>query len=278
METATQLLPAVIYARISRDRAGAGLGVDRQEADCRQLAERLGWKVVAVFVDNDISAFSGKRRPAYEEMLREVRAGRVKGVLAWHPDRLHRRATELEEFVTIAEAHDLQVQTVTAGTVDLSTPSGRMVARMLGAAAQHEVEQTRRRLRAQKAQAAASGRYRGGPRPYGFEADGITVKQDEAKIIREATTAVLAGRTLAAVARELNLSGKFTSTGNRWTYARLRDVLTRPRNAGLLSSGRFDRGTGEIIGPATWPKIVDEDTWRAVHKLLIDPSRRKQHG
>src|SRR5215204_2394956 len=183
MTTATASVPAAIYARISRDRAGAGLGVDRQEADCRQLAERLGWKVVAVFVDNDISAFSGKRRPQYEELLREVRAGRVKGVLAWHPDRLHRRATELEEFVTMAETHGLQVQTVTAGTVDLSTPSGRMIARMLGAAAQHEVEQTRRRLRSQKAQAAKNGKYRGGPRPYGFEADGVTVCEEEAKII-----------------------------------------------------------------------------------------------
>src|SRR5215218_7324681 len=104
MQAATQLLPAVIYARISRDRAGAGLGVDRQEADCRQLAERLGWKVVGVYVDNDISAYSGKRRPQYEEMLREIGAGRVKGVLAWHTDRLHRRATELEEFVTVASS------------------------------------------------------------------------------------------------------------------------------------------------------------------------------
>ena len=49
-------LAAAIYARISRDREGAGLGVERQEADCRALAERLGWDVVAVYVDNDISA------------------------------------------------------------------------------------------------------------------------------------------------------------------------------------------------------------------------------
>src|SRR6478736_4372336 len=85
-------LPAAIYCRISRDREGAGLGVERQEADCRALAERLGWEVAAVFVDNDISAYSGARRPQYDLMLAAVREGEIKGIVAWHPDRLHRRA------------------------------------------------------------------------------------------------------------------------------------------------------------------------------------------
>ena len=86
-------LPAAIYVRISRDRAGAGLGVERQEHDCRELAARLGWPVVEVFTDNDLSAYSGRPRPAYRAMIEAVRAGRVQAVLAWHPDRLHRRAS-----------------------------------------------------------------------------------------------------------------------------------------------------------------------------------------
>ncbi|MDP9445039.1 MAG: recombinase family protein [Actinomycetota bacterium] len=43
--------------------------MDRQEADCRALAERLGWEVAAVFVDNDINAYSGAPRPQYRAML-----------------------------------------------------------------------------------------------------------------------------------------------------------------------------------------------------------------
>lgn len=278
METVLRPLPSAIYARISRDREGAGLGVDRQEADCRALAERLGWQVVAVYVDNDISAYSGARRPQYEAMLAAVRDSQVKGVVAWHPDRLHRRAVELETFVSVAETHGLQVQTVTAGTVDLSSASGRMVARMLGAAAQHEVDHARERMRRAKTQAAVDGRYRGGPRPFGYEGDGTTVREDEAQVVRDATTAVLAGRSLAAVARDLNESGRTTSSGKPWTYARLRDVLVRPRNAALVHHGRADRGDFEVVGVATWPAIVDEESWRAVHALLTDPSRRKQQG
>ncbi|HVX69972.1 MAG TPA: recombinase family protein [Mycobacteriales bacterium] len=275
-------LAAAIYCRISKDREGAGLGVDRQEADCRALAERLGWDVAAVYVDNDISAYSGKRRPQYEAMLDAVRSGRIQGVIAWHTDRLHRRAAELEAFVGLAEHHSLQVQTVTAGTVDLSSASGRMIARMLGAAAQHEIDHARERMQRAKDQALRDGRRRGGPRPFGFEWDAesktLSLHEVEAQVIRDATQAVLAGRTLAAVARELNETGIRTATGNTWTYQRLRDVLIRPTNAGLSATGRADRGQVQIVGKGDWPAIIDPDTWQTLYKLLIDPSRLSQNG
>ena len=54
---------AAIYVRISQDRTGAGLGVERQADDCQQLCEAKSWKVVEVYVDNDVSAFSGNADP-----------------------------------------------------------------------------------------------------------------------------------------------------------------------------------------------------------------------
>ncbi|MBD8870934.1 recombinase family protein [Nocardioides donggukensis] len=274
---------AAIYCRISKDRAGAGLGVERQEKDCRDLAERLGWEVVAVYVDNDLSAYSGKRRPQYEEMLRAVKDGQVNGIVTWHTDRLTRRVADLDRFVRLADDHGLLIQTVKAGEVDLTTPSGRMVARTLGNIAQYEVEHAKDRMRAAKRQAAESGKYRGGPRPYGYNNDGVTVREDEAKVIRDATKAILAGRSLRGVANELNAKGHKTSTGKPWTYMRLRDVLVRPRNAGLVHKGRADRRHEsredcptrfEVIGEADWPAIVDKDKWNACASMLLDPSRR----
>ncbi|MHB1491318.1 MAG: recombinase family protein, partial [Cellulomonas sp.] len=60
---------AVIYARISQDREGAGLGVERQRQDCQALADKLGWTVAETYIDDDASAYSGKPRPAYRRML-----------------------------------------------------------------------------------------------------------------------------------------------------------------------------------------------------------------
>jgi DNA invertase Pin-like site-specific DNA recombinase len=84
------------------------------------LAAALGWDVVEVYEDNDIGAYSGKRRPAYERMLADLAAGRVDAVIAWHPDRLHRRPDELEPFIELIEHTGALVRTCTAGELDLS--------------------------------------------------------------------------------------------------------------------------------------------------------------
>ena len=116
---------AVIYCRISKDRAGAGLGVERQRDDCQALADALGWTVVFVYEDNDISAYSGKPRPQYQAMLQALRDGKADAIIAWHTDRLHRSPIELETFISVCETHHVTVRTVQAW------PAGAHVVRML---------------------------------------------------------------------------------------------------------------------------------------------------
>src|SRR4051812_26648147 len=133
-------LRVATYCRISDDREGQALGVKRQAEDCDALAKARGWTVAGRFVDNDISAYSGKTRPGYAQLLDAVRGGLVDGIVAWHPDRLHRSPRELEDFLTLVEQHGVAVETVQAGHWDLSTPSGRMTARILGSVARGESE------------------------------------------------------------------------------------------------------------------------------------------
>jgi hypothetical protein len=125
----------------------------------------------------------------------------------------------------------------------------------------------RERQQRAKLQAASEGRWRGGRRPYGYEADGVTVRASEARDVLWASDGVVAGRTLRGMAAELHLLGSRTSTGAAWTSLSLRDVLLRARNAGLIEM------RGEILGAAQWPAIVPEATWRAVVAILTDPLR-----
>src|SRR5262245_10100620 len=136
-----------VYARISDDRAGSGLGVARQEQDCRALVERRGWSVAEVYVDNDLSASKGKRRPVYERMLDDLGTGRIAGIVAWHTDRLYWRTADLAGFIAAVERSGVVVATVQAGELDLSTVSGCMVAWILGSVAEHEVEHKAERQR-----------------------------------------------------------------------------------------------------------------------------------
>src|SRR5690606_14718538 len=159
---------AAIYARISRD-DGSALGVSRQAEDCRALIERHGWTAGPEFVDNDVSAYSGRRRPQYDALLEAVAAGEVEAIVAWHPDRLHRSPRPLEVSIDLSESTGCKVATVQAGELHLSAASGRMTARVVGAVARHESEQQAERMRRQKRQAAEMGLPGTGYRPFGYE-------------------------------------------------------------------------------------------------------------
>lgn len=261
--------------------------MDRQEEDCRALAKRHGYEVVTTYRENDVSAStrSRKPRPQFAEMLSGARAGEFDAILAYSNSRLTRRPLEVEDIISLHERYGTRFETVVSGNDDLSTADGRMVARIKGNVDAAEAERTAERVARAKARAALEGRYRGGRRPYGYRKDGMTVREAEAKVIRDATRDVLAGRSLSVIARELNKQGVKTSTGKPWTPMQLRDMLTRPRNAGLIARGQVGRSRGEgraydfeIVGKAQWPAIVDEDTWRALYAMLTEPSRRTQTG
>ncbi len=258
---------AAIYVRISEDKTGAGLGIERQEDDCRALAGRLDWEVVEVYTDNDISAYSGKPRPGYRALLAALRAGDADAVICWHTDRLHRSPVELEEYIEVCQPREIPTQTVKAGPLDLATPSGRLMARQLGAYARFESEHHSDRAKRQRRQAATSGRWSGGLRPYGYSAAGMTLDEAEADHLRWMAAEVLSGTSLRAIARKMNADGAFTSQGRPWTPRGVALVLQRPRNAGL------SQHQGEVIGRGEWPAVMSEDLWRGVCAVLGDPAR-----
>lgn len=271
MATATVTTPraAAIYCRISSDPGETRLGVERQEADCRALAERKGWPVVDVLVDNDLSAASGKPRPQYHRLLEAIDAGEVDAVVTWDLDRLHRRPIELEEFFNACDRAGVRHLASVGGDVDLASGEGVMVARIKGAVAAEEVRKIQARTRRKKLEIAEAGRPSGGGRrPFGFEADMVTVREPEAAAIREAAKRVIAGEPLRAIARDWNEQGPRPVGGNIWRTNAIHKVLCAPRTAGLRQH------QGEVIGAAAWPAILDRSTWETVCAVLKDPSRR----
>lgn len=258
---------AAIYIRQSLDRAGEGAAVDRQEAECRALAEQHGWPVTQVYRDNDVSASLGVR-PAYSALLRDLREGRHEIVVVWHTDRLYRRLRDLVDLVEVAEKRALRIAAVKAGDVDLSTPSGRMVAGMLGSAARFEVEQKGARQRAANRQRAAKGAASWTRRPYGFDRDGsdVIIVKPEAEVIRNIAARILAGASVAAIIRDLDGTG--TSTGAAWSPTTLRRVMTNPRLIGRVTY------RGEDMGELA-PSVLDVETFERVGGILTDPGRRR---
>jgi site-specific DNA recombinase len=250
---------ATIYLRVSQDKSGEGLAVERQELECRALAERNGWAIREVFTDNDISATTGKRRPAFEALLLSA----PDRVIVWHIDRLVRLSSELERVIAMRA----NVHAVTAGHVDLSNPAGKAVAKTIVAWAQYEGEQKSLRQKAKGKQSAAQGKsWWGKYTPFGFNPDG-SHKASEATALRKAYADLLNGRPVSRLVDDLNAAGLVTSHGNAWTHVPMRTMLLKARNAGIRTY------LGEEVGPAKWAGIVDEQTYRAAVRLLTSPER-----
>lgn len=258
---------AAVYCRISQDKTGEGLGVTRQQEDCVELAQRLGWTVTEVYADNDISATSGKPRPAYRRMLEGIKSGEIQALVAWHPDRLYRRLADLEELIPVVEDGAVAIATVRAGDFDLATPTGRMIARILASVATGEVEvKADRWIRSVRQRREAGRMPRSRARMFGWTREGRVV-EDEAEVIRFMVAEVLAGTTLGALARRLDERGVLTTMGNPWSLGSIRGLLLNPRLAG------YSVLNGEIVGTGEWTPILEITEWETVRAVLTSRVR-----
>ena len=172
------------------------LGVNRQIEDCQRLAATKGWPVVATYVDDDISAYRGKVRPQYRQLLEDIRAGTVDSVLVWQHDRLHRSPQEPEEFFEVCGKLGVTDMVTVSGDIDLSSYTGMLQARILGAMSRYESDQKSARNTRKHQQLAQSGHLGGPGRAYGHDTSRAIIPAGAA-VIREATRRVLAGRELS---------------------------------------------------------------------------------
>lgn len=172
--TAPKPRQAIIYCRISDDREGREYGVERQEAHCRKLAARRGWHVAAVLVDNDITGTGRKQRPGYDRLLDMLRDGTANAILAVSDKRLNRSYRNAFALLDLIQERDIAVEFTKGGPINMNTAEGRGIARRKAIDAQEESEEIGERVADAKADNVKRGEFRGGGRPFGFEADGIT--------------------------------------------------------------------------------------------------------
>ena len=272
-----------VYARISDDREGVAAGVGRQEADARALAERLGWTVGMVIVENDVSAFKRRNvrlpdgrtqlrvvRPGFRQLLDLIDSGQVDGLITYDLDRTARDPRDLEDLIDAVETRHprLPVESVT-GSLRLANDSDVMMARVMVGVANKSSRDSSRRIKRKHEELAVAGKYAGGgARRYGYEPDGMTIREDEAAVIRSVAERVLGGETASAIARSLDAEGIRPVKAAKWSNRSLTDILRSPRIAGLRVH------QGEVVGKAAWPAIVDQET----HEALVGTLQARSKG
>lgn len=274
-----------LYLRISKDVKGEAAGVDRQRVDGERVIAQRGWELYRMYVDNDITARGTKRRPEYEQMLRDLDAGLITAVVARSMERVFKTRREQLTFMELGQEKRILVAFSHAPDIDFQTAVGRGVADMQAAWARIEMEQKSERQRDQAAQVAGWGLpHAGGRRAFGYTSGGLHLEPGEASAVRQMYDQWLTGMSMSSIAHWLNEAGWVTPQGNRFTKQTVREILANPRNGGLRGvRDVVNQKTGtraqwhRIIGPAKWPGVVSEATWRAAMDKIRDTSRPGWH-
>ena len=131
---------AGIYIRVSTDdQARAGFSLPEQKEKLLSLCEFKGYNVFKVYEDAGISAKDMEHRPKFQEMLNDVKTGKINYIVAYKLDRVTRSVRDLEELINILEKYNCYL-VCDRDDVNTSTANGKFFVRMLTVLSQLEIE------------------------------------------------------------------------------------------------------------------------------------------
>lgn len=150
---------AAIYARVSTDHQTT----ENQLNELRAVAQRMGWDVVAEFVDHGVSGVKGReQRPQFDAMLKSVTRREVDIIAAWSVDRLGRSLRHLVSFLDELHGKRVDLYLHQQG-IDTTTAGGKALFQMCGVFAEFERTMIQERVLAGLKRARAAGKRLGRP-------------------------------------------------------------------------------------------------------------------
>src|SRR3984957_19268899 len=270
--------PYDIYARVSRvkskDKKKNEPSTGGQVAICRLRLADLDLPEGKVLVDPGRSAWDPTvRRPAWDELMDRLERGVSGGFIVFDLERFTRQPKDGERMIGVAAAGVLVLDSESED--DLRAPNGKKAFRdAVNAAAYYSDRLSTRSARGKKLKAMA-GEPNGSARPFGFEDDRVTQREDEAAVLRELTARFLAGELQDALIADLNARGIPTAQGRPWTRPALKTLLTRQRNCGRIIYTDPASGLTSVVSRPPGASIVSaEDFDRAT---AIYAARRRGH-
>ena len=172
---------AAMYARVST----TGQTAENQLGALREVAQRMGWEVVAEYVDQGVSGARGRdKRPEFDALCTGAVRRDYDVVMAWSVDRLGRSLQDLVAFLGDLNAKGVDLYLHQQG-VDTTTPGGKALFQMMGVFAEFEREMIRDRVKAGLERAKASGKTLGRPRTNAKTAEKVLALRRAGRSVRE---------------------------------------------------------------------------------------------
>lgn len=284
-----------IYTRVSTtDQAREGHSLEEQEKRLRAMCEAKNYKVYKVYTDAGISGKSADNRPAYQQMMKDMKKGKFNLIMAYKMDRLSRSVIDFENFFNDIKKYNCEVQFI-EGNIDTNGASGMMFARILEVFAQFERELIKERTLIGVESAVSKGHFGGKP-PLGYKTklddEGKKLKEwiineDEAKIVREIFELCASGKTYFQISNILKekypkvissiRKDKETNeekiTYRSWTDSSISCILNNKCYMGTYEYRKSLDNKETIEIENVVPKIVSEDLFNDCQEMIFRNGR-----
>jgi len=241
-----------------------------------------GWSCLPQGYDDGGRSGGNLERPALQQLLAEIREGKVDVVVVYKIDRLTRSLADFAKIVEIFDAKGVSFVSVTQ-QFNTTTSMGRLTLNVLLSFAQFEREVTGERIRDKIAASKRKGMWMGGVPPLGYEACDrkLTPIESEAETVRHIFQRYAALGSVRLLQQELEARG---IRSKRWTSAAGRRWGGKPLARGalyLMLQNRIYRG--EIVHkdhtyPGEHEAIIDPTLWDAVQARLAENAVERSTG
>lgn len=257
-----------LYVRVStQEQVKEGYSIGEQTERLQMYAEAHGWHVYKIYTDAGHSGAT-KNRPALQDLITDIKHGKVDKVLVYKLDRLSRSQKDtlaLIEDVMLANHCDFVSM---SENFDTGTPFGMAIIGILAVFAQLEREQIKERLMLGKEARVKEGKWCGVAPPFGYTYDGekLIINEYEAMIVRYIFDAFIHGMPLRKLSDQLDEKG-YAFRNGRSDYSMIKYILANKVYCGYM------RHNDEWINGLHDP-IIDDDTFAAAQKIL-DYNRKR---
>ena len=138
---------AGLYIRVStEDQAREGFSLPEQEKRLRAMCEFKGYEVYKVYEDAGISAKTGNKRPAFDELLQDIKDKKCNTIVVLKLDRLTRSVADWEKILTFLEENEAFLDCAN-DDINTTNANGKMISRILTSVSQQEIERTSERTK-----------------------------------------------------------------------------------------------------------------------------------
>jgi len=271
------MLHTGIYVRVStEEQAQEGYSIRAQEEKLRDYARIKEWPVYKIYMDEGISGKNITDRPAINEMITDIKEGKVKNVLIFKIDRLTRSTADLISLIDLFNNHDCAFNSLTE-SIDTHSATGRMFIKIIGIFAEFERENIAERVRTGFERKAKEG-YALGTRyiSYGYDrkkGEKIqTINETEAVIVREIFDMFLNKHmSYTKIAKNLNSRNIPTKSKSVWHAKTVVGVLTNCNYKGYVRYAVEDEKRNFEIKGLHEP-IISEEIYDEVQELIKNMS------